>query len=63
MEKGDRLASSVLAYYLTNKLDKLENEMEVLACHFLRLGNWKEKRLEVTYMLKSPSWGPRTWNP
>ena len=55
------LVSSVLVYDLASKLDKLKDEMEVLTCYFLRLGNWK--RVEVRNMLKSPSWDPKTWNP
>lgn len=55
--------SSVLVYDLASKLDKLKDEMEVLICYFLRLGIWKEKRVEVRTMLKSPSWDPKTWNP
>jgi hypothetical protein len=36
---------------------------ELGACCFLRLVSKRESKVQVEFMLKSPYWDSRTWNP
>lgn len=49
-----------LASDLAGKLDKREEELEVLACHVLQLGWGKGKEEQVCNMLANLIWNPRT---
>lgn len=54
----------MLDYDLARKVHKLDDEMvDVDLSLKAWFEDWKKKRVEVRFMVKSPSWDPRTWSP
>lgn len=60
--KGGITGEEVLSSDLLGKLDKRDNDMEEMACHFLWLGVEEEKKVQMIPVLKSPVWNSKTWN-
>lgn len=54
-----RLASSLLASDLLRSLEKREDEMEEMDCHFLWLRVEEEKRIQVRFVLARAVWFPK----
>jgi hypothetical protein len=48
----------VMVFYYSN--GNFKTKTGVIFSHFLRLRGRREKRVQVKYVLKNPSWDPRT---
>lgn len=62
MDSDMLILASVLISEFGRKSEK-ENEIELWACHFLHLAEYKGKRTQIRFVLKCPSWHSKGLHP